>query len=73
MRCCGLTMEEVHQAAYVTMKGWTLVGDQWTKDGFERTVEKRHGCGCCTFRATEDYFPLEEAYSAQWERDNAPA
>jgi len=73
MKCCGLTMEEVHQVAYLTMKGWTLVGEQWTREGFEHTFETRHGCGCCVKQNTTPYFQIEDAYNAQWERDNASA
>jgi len=71
MGCCSLSMLEVHQIAFLTMKGWTLVGDEWTKDGFEHAYETHpYGCGCCTKTEKTPYFPLEDAYNAQWERDN---
>jgi hypothetical protein len=63
-------MGEVHQIAYLTMKGWTLVGTLWLKDGFEFSFEKRRECGCCVKQETTPYFELDAAYSAQWERDN---
>lgn len=67
---CGLTMAEVHQIAYLTMKGWTLVGSEWSKEGFEFMQERRHGCGCCVKQEPTPFFKLDDAYSAQWERDN---
>jgi len=71
MACFGLSMEEVHQVAYLTMKGWVLVSDKWTKDGFEHSYEVSRGCSCCKETKTTPYFPLEAAYDAQWEKDNA--
>ena len=72
MGSCGcLSMEEVHQVAYLTMRGWTLTWDQeWTKEGFEMKVEKRQNCGCCTKEETTPYFPLGRAYDAQREKDD---
>lgn len=70
MSCCGLSVEEVHQVAYVTMKGWSLIGDKWEKDGFVHSFETRHGCGCCAKQNTTPYFSLEAAYYAQWEMDH---
>ena len=32
---CGVSVMEAHQIAYLTFKGWELVGDVWTKEGFE--------------------------------------
>ena len=73
MRCCGLSMEEVHQVAYLTMKGWTLVGEEWTKEGFTHSHEVSRGCGCCRESKSTPYFPLDEAYYAQTEKDDAGA
>ena len=68
-RCC-LTVEEVHQIAYLTMKGWTLVGGEWTKDGFVHSYETSESCGCHFKKKETPYFSLERAYEAQWERDH---
>lgn len=62
-----LTIEEVHQIAYLTMHGWKLECGEWLKPGFERTIARRHSCGCCERQETTDRFPLEEAYYRQEE------
>jgi hypothetical protein len=69
---CCLTTEEVHQIAFLTMKGWTLVGKEWTKDGFERTTKTSRGCGCHFEERKTPYFPLDEAYEAQIEVTDGP-
>lgn len=68
---CHLTTEEAHQIAYLTMHGWTLVGEEWQKKGFEHEYEKSHGCGCCTYNETTPYFSLENAYYAQLASNDA--
>lgn len=64
-----LSVEEVHRIAFLTMKGWSLVGDEWTKEGFTRLKQHTRGCGCCTDEKETPYFDLESAYWAQSERD----
>jgi hypothetical protein len=66
-----LSVQEVHEIAYLTMRGWSLVGDDWTKAGFEYSYKVSRGCGCCEDTRTTPYFPLAEAYAAQNERDDA--
>jgi hypothetical protein len=65
---CGLSVEEVHQIAYLTMKGWVLGSEYWTKDGFERAEERTHGCGCHHYEVKTPYFSLDEAYNTQLEQ-----
>jgi hypothetical protein len=65
-----LSVEEVHQIAYLTLKGWTLVGNEWSKDGLVHTYETSHGCGCHTKKNETPYFPLDRAYEVQWELDH---
>jgi hypothetical protein len=62
-----LTMEEVHQVAFLTLHGWTLSNGEWSKPGFQREISKRHGCGCCFYEEKIGTFSLDDAYYAQLE------
>ncbi len=62
-------MEEVHQVAYLTMRGWVLVGSEWMKEGFEYEYKTQRGCGCHYESHTRACFPLEAAYEEQREKD----
>lgn len=62
-----LTMEEVHQIAYLTMHGWQLSCGQWSKQGFQRAVNKTQSCGCCAKQQPTTDFELEDAYYAELE------
>jgi hypothetical protein len=72
--CCCLSMEEIHIVAYLTMKGWEMLGnDQWYKEGFECSYKVSRGCGCHEDTRTRSDFQLMEAYDAQKaqeEKDN---
>lgn len=65
------TMFEIHQIAYLTMKGWTLSwgGEDWSKKGFQRTVQTRRSCGCHYEDHVTEEFDLDSAYEAQQEAD----
>ena len=60
-----LDEEDVYQIAYLTLHGWDLVGNRWTKEGFTHTEIGTHGCGCCEKQTQTPYFPREAAYEAQ--------
>jgi hypothetical protein len=68
MSCC-LTAEEVHRIAYLTMRGWSLFGNDWSREGFERDYEVSRGCGCCFESRKSPFFNLEQAYEAQIGRE----
>lgn len=63
-------MRQVHQVAYLTMHGWAVWEETWSKEGFERTVQKSRWCGCCTEDVTTSEFDLDSAYDAQQEKDH---
>lgn len=67
---CGLSVETVHQIAFLTMHGWTFsTYNGWTKPGFTRTVKKWRGCcsGCEDDVVVETFDDTSEAYDRQLE------
>ena len=58
------TTEEIHQIAFLTMRGWELVGDQWRKEDKTRKETRHHRCGCCDYQVDVEWFDTEAAY---WE------
>ncbi len=59
-----LTEEEVHQIAYLTMHGWTLLCGTWSKAGKTHQVQKWVGGECYTPVESPD-FTREQAFNAE--------
>jgi hypothetical protein len=69
MSCrCGLTVEEVHRIAYLTIHGWTLMGSHWEKQGFEQVVRRWNDQ-----EERASHFDLADAYYAQLEEADGHA
>lgn len=70
---CGLSLEEIHRASYLTFKGWeyTTYGG-WSKEGVTRTVKRsRNCCSGCEENVTTTFFEsTEEAYWHQKELED---
>ena len=53
-----VSVEDIHRIAFLTIHGWELTCDSWTKDGFLLSCESRH---------EQRWHCLEDAYWAQRE------
>lgn len=55
----------VHCIAYLTLHGWELEKNRWSKPGFETTRVEVDTCGSCTSRRVVTELTLAEAYRLQ--------